>query len=657
VEIEGDRVKYKLVTGQGPEEGWVSINLKVKDGKELPLLTKIPRPARWPTSSPSAVEKKTKDKAKGDDKSKASDSKDTAADGKDQEPEKPTEPAVGVLACMACHISADARVDRLKHVLNSILHQDLHQVNADLVVSISWSTKTPELKKKVEAVLTEFCDGKSRQSNLPQFSRIITHQTQRHSQFQHLRAAVNAAEEELRRFWRDPDAEENQELSPSSVGNRPSGMKGGLDSGRDRTVWVMFGDDDDIWQKRRVAEYVSAIRRHPTLDGVGVFATCARAMPGFTKSMKDEDMPTSEEEVEKFLKSSLCVRLNNEKACRDWYRRLKNVTAVESPVLEIGDELALEYFDLCPRLRLVHEFYCTTTQELLRHRYCDLRFLEFLITYSRFGRETGLEVTFFEPRSWMYFYSCSGSDDKLLEKSIEAQDENATSIGMKGHMATEVIVEEREVLLAEKVIDRFQLYDESLSKIRLARYWAMFRNVMELYLVRCHTRTLDQRSFDGFVYMAVCGSFFKFADKVNHMSTTRANRAWDMMLQTGQEFSKGMAKRLKISILWHKPEKLIEPVFEEEAQPATKFQYTPGYYNNYGHYPSAGGHYPGPWSAPPWSKQSSKGGGKGAYGMNSASNHWSSPYSSQKQGPYNSIYGGAKPPVGYKSPGYKSMYK
>ena len=30
---------------------------------------------------------------------------------------------------------------------------------------------------------------------------------------------------------------------------------------------------------RRVAEYVRAIRAHPMLEGVGVFATMARAMP------------------------------------------------------------------------------------------------------------------------------------------------------------------------------------------------------------------------------------------------------------------------------------------------------------------------------------------------------------------------------------------
>jgi hypothetical protein len=227
-----------------------------------------------------------------------------------------------------------------------------------------------------------------------------------------------------------------------------------------------------------------------------------------------------------------------------------------------------------PKASLLHEFFGRTSESIVAHRYCDLRFLEYLLTYSRQGNELGLEVHFFEPDAWMYFYSCCGIDEKQWERSIERADDSSTVIGLKGHMSSEVKLEPGDVEVAERVHGDFQVYDPHLSRARLARYWAAFRNTMELVLVRLHTRKLDQRNFDAYVWMAVNGSFFKFAERVNSLPQVKAERAAKMMYRVGQDYAKSMADRFGVGVLWHKPNSFIEPPVQVE-QHSPQFHYAP----------------------------------------------------------------------------------
>lgn len=235
----------------------------------------------------------------------------------------------------------------------------------------------------------------------------------------------------------------------------------------------------------------------------------------------------------------------------------------------------MEYFDLCPRLRLLHEFFGRTSASILAHRYCDLRFLEYMTTYPRRGNEMGLEVSFFDPDCWMYFYACAPIDEKAWERSIERPDDYTGAIGLKGHMATEVKLEPDDMNVAEKVCSDFQVFDATLTRARLSRYWAAFRNTMELAIVRMHTRKMDQRTFDGYVFMAVHCSFFKFAEKVNSLPQPTAERAVKLMLRSGQDFAKSMAEKFAVGVLWHKPNSFIEPPMPPEWQQQQQFQYAP----------------------------------------------------------------------------------
>ena len=233
-----------------------------------------------------------------------------------------------------------------------------------------------------------------------------------------------------------------------------------------------------------------------------------------SRGFSDDNLPLTEEDVNNYVRSGRGGRLESSEACRNWRRRLKGAGEARC-ALPLAEDLPLEYFDLCPRLRLMSEFFERTADDFVAHRYCDLRFLQFLETYPLVGREAGLEVSFFEPSCWMYFYACAAVDDQQLERSVERADGVNVPVGVKGHMSSEVRIEAGEIALAARSLQEFQAVDARVTEGKLSRYWATYRNTLELYLVRHHSRTVDQRIFDTLVYLGVSGSFFKFAERVN----------------------------------------------------------------------------------------------------------------------------------------------
>jgi len=529
-ELQGERLSYRLLSGAGPERGWVSVLVRGGanvGGADKHLMVK---------TSAAAWELKH---------------------GK-LETALPPRGSVVIVALMAAHISRSTRAERLRRTLDSVRRQQLYSFGdkswggEELVVGLSWSASTPELAATVRETVKEFVSERNRLSSgvhgVPPLT-VAVEQSTRHSQFQHLRAALACVESALRDRWASSSREEQAE----------------------RSLWVVFGDDDDIWHPRRIQEYARSIKSHPVLDGVGVFATNARVNCSW--STRDEDMPCTDAEVDKFLSTGRGWRLDLEENWKSWLRRYRAAGSAAYSV-PLADDVGLEYFDLCPRLRLLQEFFEKTSEDILAHRYCDLRFGQFLVSYPRFGAELGLEVCFMESGTcWMYFYACAAVDNRQYEKSIEDTSEDVegsspTSIGIKGHMATEVPIEQEDIQLAEEVLVDFQLFESSITSSRLARYWAAFRNYMELCLLPHNAGVLDQRLFDGTVFWGVNSSFFKFAENVQNMPQWRGDKACAMMYKTGQKFAKKLARKLNVGVLWHRPAEFLEPWIEESTYPA-----------------------------------------------------------------------------------------
>jgi len=515
ITLEGDCLNYRLISGAGPKTGWSSHLAKggvnVGDAeKHLLVRTSV---AAW------------------EERHGMLDSMLTPRGH------------VIVIGLMAVHISTLLRADRLRRTLDSVRRQQLDLSGDtrldDFAVGLSWSAKTPEIASRVREIIEEFVIARDRMRTRLDGNGPITvaiEQSTRHSQFQHLRAALAGVEEALAVRFATCSQEEQE----------------------GRSVWVVFGDDDDIWHPQRIHEYIRAIRNHPMCEGVGVFATCARV--NCSGCTCDEDMPTTDREVDTFLSFGRGCRLDYDEKWQVWlekYRRAgRNAYGVP-----LADDICLEYFDLCPRLRLVHEFFGATSESLIAHRYCDLRFCTFLVSYPRTGQEIGLEVSFLEPGScWMYFYACVAMDGKQLEKSIEDVSGDVDGvIGRQGHMATEISIEKGDIQLAGEVLREFKRFEQEITVARLSRYWACFRDHMEVYLVSNHTWTIDQRLFDAIVYNAVNSSFCKFGEKVNRMPAWRGEVAAAMMYKIGQRFAKRLAGVYEVRIFWFRVGEFLEP--------------------------------------------------------------------------------------------------
>jgi len=183
VELVGERLSYNLVRGYGPSVGWVSI--RVKNTMIAERLDNVPQ----------SLIKKGKQKHKKSQPHREQ-QPEQAADKFVNHQRKPPTKRLAILALMAAHISSKDRLTRLQATLRTIEQQDLSPEAADLVVAISWYSPDPELSDEMGSILSDFS---AQSSNC--ISRIVVQQKHRHSQFEHVQQAMNAAVEELQRCW------------------------------------------------------------------------------------------------------------------------------------------------------------------------------------------------------------------------------------------------------------------------------------------------------------------------------------------------------------------------------------------------------------------------------------------------------------------------
>jgi len=504
-----DRLRYQRLSGAGPPTGWVSVVIRGPGGEERPLAVRH-GPEQLSRASP-----------------------------------RPPPQRVALVGLMAAQIRTEGRLRRLRFVLLSVRGQEPWRPSgggedrSDFFFVLSWACATEELGEGLAGIVEEV-NGLA----LPGPRIVSAPQAQPRSQFQHLREALGLAEELVRQAW-------------APVCPAPGEAEGC------RSAWVVFGDDDDIWHPKRMAECSSAIVTHRRPRGVAAFATASRVVCARRRRVRPEEMPTTAGEVDAFLARGLGTRLDAEPGWAEWLRSDR----AEPGVLPIPQELGLEYFDFCPRLRLVREFFARTPETVVSHRLCDLRFCEFLRSYPHRGREAGLVVSFFRPGCWMLFYATALPDAARWERSVEAAEHGEAgrypgSVGPSalgidvndGHMSSSLVIGPVELELAERVFPEFQLYEASMTTSRLARYWAAFRSTMETHLIRRCQDKLDQRLFDVHVFVAVNSSFFRFSDWLERMpDQSRAESACRMMYYVGQGFAKAIASSLGVSILWVQP--------------------------------------------------------------------------------------------------------
>jgi len=482
-----------------------------------------------------------------------------------------------LIALMAVHIATEGRLKKLQHTLQSIQEQDLSGTGIELHVAVSWYAPVPALAAKVQAAFHRLINTRAPHSaTVPRgnraegrgsFSRlasqvqpvstsqrpltVVTRQTERRTQFQHYRAALAALESQLRHHWSIP-----------------------ADSEARHSVWVIFGDDDDLWHPRRAAEFGLAIKRHPQVEGVGAFATLTRAGVSWHEGQQgvpDCALPVSAGEVDEFMtrgRQGRHVRGANhadDDACQKWLRKLCKEGSLSTDIPP-PESLSLEHYDFSPRLRILREFFRRTPEHILEHRLCDLRLCAFLETYPRLGEEFGLQLSFFNADCWMYFYRNVGLDhDELRRATEQTDDQQIIAAGaqpdaifaQKEHVSAEVPIQSFEIQFAADTCDQFQEHDSCITHARLTRYLAVFRSMMEHHLVRLHSRKIDQRRFDGLVAMTAVAAFGSFADMALGECAYMTSESGRMLLDECQRFAKGVAAGLGVGVLWHKPRFLM----------------------------------------------------------------------------------------------------
>lgn len=174
----------------------------------------------------------------------------------------------------------------------------------------------------------------------------------------------------------------------------------------------------------------------------------------------------------------------------------------------------------------------------------------------------------------MLFYAAPIPDSNMIKMSIERPvedtlEDQAPSMlinANNGHMSMLYDVEPADVKLARRVWKDFKQYEDAITIVRLARYWAAFRNSLEVYLVRKHRCKIDQRYFDTMVYLAMCNSFFQWWDRVCRLRKDKKEAAYRMLCYISQGFAKAVAASIEVSVLWHKPDLFIEPACAENGQ-------------------------------------------------------------------------------------------
>jgi len=270
-------------------------------------------------------------------------------------------------------------------------------------------------------------------------------------------------------------------------------------------------------------------------------------------------MPATAAEVNEALARLDLQRMDRTEKCEAWRKALRSAGA-NAASLPLRLDLPLEYFDFCPRLRILHEFFHAASPALLAHRYCDLRFDEFLETYPSSGQEMGLEVSFFdpEPHCWMYFYAHAGVSDLALGVSIDCWDEQVNFVGANdGHVSSKVEVEPCDTHMAHLAWPEFRTYEDlGMTQRKLAKYLATFRNVMEITLARSYSRKLDQRVLDGFVCYAVKNSFERFLRRVDPDQRVQVK---EMVCKACQRFTVSLAVDFQVGVLWHDRSRVFVP--------------------------------------------------------------------------------------------------
>jgi len=200
---------------------------------------------------------------------------------------------------------------------------------------------------------------------------------------------------------------------------------------------------------------------------------------------------------------------------------------------------------------------------VLEHRYCDLRFCEFLETYPVMGAEAGLEVSFFEPANcWMYFYRNPGWDQNELDRLVENPDEDDQPqilCEQLEHVSLDIHVKQEDIDTAAWRLCDFKELDPRMTPARLSRYLAIFRNTVEALLVRLHTRKVDQRLLDTLTVSCAQQSFGSFAEKVLEKSPTLGSKSARMYLKLCQGRAKEIADAFGINVIWHDPDHVFIP--------------------------------------------------------------------------------------------------
>lgn len=508
-------------------------------------------------------------------------------------PHVASSPPVIIIALMAVHIATESRFDKLLRTLKSIEQQQYSTADVELVVAVSWYAATPELAAKVSSALLEFVTARTtvlvaayaarvavadlaavRSTGIescpesttaaPDALTVLVAQQQRLTQFQHMRAALAAAEDEIRVH---PVLQPF--ISAEGIKNGDEATSGAHRAGS-TSFWTIFGDDDDLWHPRRVAEYARAIRGHTRLDSVGIFATTARAdvrapTDSDETQVKDGELPSTASEIDGFLSAKLGERLDKQDPCTNFARNLKLMGA-DAALLPIEDGIALEYFNFCPRLRILHEFFDQTSETVISHRFCDLRLCEFLTTYSRMGHELGLALEWFDTDCWMYFYANVGLDMASFQKNFEIEGDEATEsvaptlIGAdNGHVSTTIPLEASDIKLGEEVCKEMLAEDETLTPARLARYVAAFRSNISMEILRRHTRTMDQRLLDWLVFTWASPSFGKFTEKLRTKSPSLKSMAANKLFKRCQGIARSVMQECDVKLVWVKQEAFLTP--------------------------------------------------------------------------------------------------
>merc|ERR1712032_974521 len=147
----------------------------------------------------------------------------------------------------------------------------------------------------------------------------------------------------------------------------------------------------------------------------------------------------------------------------------------------------------------------------------------------------------------MYFYANEGVDKLMLERSMD--DVRFNFVGLdNGHVSSKTEVEAVDFDMATKAIWEFRAFDNEMSKQKLAKYLAAFRDSMEAHLVRSHGHVMDQRCVDYCIKHAVKASLTSFI--VRQPMEKRRKARW-MVNRICQIYSATLAARLDVGILWH----------------------------------------------------------------------------------------------------------